>query len=145
MHSAVAVLALWMTAGKACTGYIRLGRWPQRGQQGAIPGGGLRPTIPHSRARARARVTMRTRIMRARGRARARARGDTPLRCSRIINGVEDYRFAVLGYSKNPGQTGQIHYRSWTGFNRGFVVEPLFQRSPKPGSGASRPWVLTHE
>lgn len=54
---------------------------------------------PHSRARARARVTMRVRIMRARARVRAPARGDTPYCCSRFINGVEDYRRAVLGSS----------------------------------------------
>ena len=57
--------------------------------------------LPHSRPRACARVTMRVRIMRARARARARPRGDTPWICSRIINGVEDYRRAVLGSSKN--------------------------------------------
>ena len=56
---------------------------------------------PHSRPRACARVTMRVRIMRARARARARARGDTPWICSRINYGVEDYRRAVLGSSKN--------------------------------------------
>ena len=83
------------------------GRWPN-GPAGTTKGG--RPPADrhhHSRPRARARVTMRTRIMRARARARARARGDTPWICSRIINGVEDYRRAVLGSSKNqPAHSG---------------------------------------
>ena len=82
------------------TGYIRLYRlYGPAGR--ALPEEWSELDLPISRARARARVTMRTRIMRARVRARARARGDKPLRCSRIINGVEDYRFAVLGSSKD--------------------------------------------
>ena len=68
--------------------------------------------LPHSRPRACARVTMRVRIMRARARARAPARGDKPLRCSRIINGVEDYRFAVLGSSKNTASHSSILRRT---------------------------------
>ena len=44
------------TAVQAYTGYIRLGALA-KGQQGAIPGGGLRPTIPIS-ARVRAPVLL---------------------------------------------------------------------------------------
>ena len=146
--SAVAVVALWMTmlvlhGNTAVQPYtrlyslysrIRLYRLGALAQRASREEKGGRPPADrhhHSRARARARVTMRTRIMRARGRARARARGDTPWICSRIINGVEDYRRAVLGSSKNqPGHSGvyrgiPLYSRSRSSAIRGI---PLYSR-----------------
>ena len=144
----------------------RLGALAQRASREEKGGRPPADRHHHSRARARARVTMRTRIMRASCRARARARGDTPWICSRIINGVEDYRRAVLGSSKNqPGQAVFFEGSAWPARPAGPWIWPKwsnpipgltrvsmrFRRRTasaevlKSGSRSTRPRVVTHE